>query len=94
MIFKIVTLVLCHLLGDYGIHREFISTTKGDNWYHLFVHCSLYCLPFMIISGINFKLLYIFVTHMIIDALKARYNRISYTQDQVLHYIAMLPYLF
>ena len=45
---KIVLIVLCHLFGDYVLQCDFIASTKGKNWYHLFVHCALYCLPFLI----------------------------------------------
>lgn len=39
-------LVMCHLVGDYVLQIDFIAKTKGENWYHLLVHCLLYCLPF------------------------------------------------
>lgn len=41
----IVLIVLCHLIGDYVLQCDFIAQTKGKNWYHLFVHCALYCVP-------------------------------------------------
>ena len=94
MIKTIVLLVMCHMIGDYVLQADFIAQTKGKNWYHLLVHCVLYCVPFAIVFGFNFILLHIFITHLIIDSLKARYNKITYTQDQLLHYVAMLPYLF
>ena len=40
-------LVICHLIGDYFLQSDFIAKTKGQNWYHLFVHCILYVVPFM-----------------------------------------------
>ena len=89
----LLKLVFCHLIGDYVLQIDFIARTKGENWYHLFVHCVLYCLPFYVCFGINWRLLIILVTHLIIDSLKARYKKISYTQDQVIHYITMLIYL-
>jgi len=91
---RIILLVLSHLIGDYVLQSDFLAQTKGSNWYHLFVHCALYCVPFAIMFGINDILLYIFVSHIIIDSLKARYGIIGYVQDQIMHYIAMLIYLF
>jgi hypothetical protein len=88
----LLKIVFCHLVGDYVFQSDFIATTKGKNWYHLFVHCVLYCLPFYIAFGINWQLLFIFVTHLIIDPLKARYNKINYVTDQVLHYLCALVY--
>lgn len=43
---KLILLVFCHLVGDYVLQNDFIAKNKGSNWYHLFVHCALYCLPF------------------------------------------------
>ena len=93
MIRLIITLILCHLIGDYVLQTDFIAKTKGTNWYHLIVHCVLYCLPFFVIYGLTWQLLFILITHMIIDPLKARYNKINYVTDQLLHYIVMLVYL-
>ena len=47
----IIILVLCHLIGDYVFQSNFIASTKGENAYHLFVHCALYTLPFLIVFG-------------------------------------------
>lgn len=94
MIKLIITLIFCHLVGDYVLQNDFIAKTKGENWYHLIVHCILYCLPFFVLFGLTWQLSFIFITHMIIDPLKARYNKINYVTDQLLHYIVMLVYLF
>ena len=98
---KLVQLLFCHLIGDYVLSSDYIQTTKGKNWYHLFVHTTLYCVPFAYVFGINYKLLIVFLSHIIIDALKARYAKISYSQDQLLvrlhrfHFQQMLlSYLF
>ena len=84
---------MCHLVGDYVLQSNFIASTKGKNWYHLFVHCVLYTVPFLIVFGWTWQLLIIFLTHMIIDPLKARYYKITYVQDQILHYVITLVYL-
>ena len=41
MIEKTIQLIMCHLIGDYVLQIDFIAKSKGDNWYHLFVHCAL-----------------------------------------------------
>ena len=82
-----IDLVFCHLIGDYVLQTDFIAKTKGENWYHLFVHCVLYILPFRIVYGADYRLVILFATHIAIDALKARYKRITYAQDQIAHYI-------
>lgn len=90
MIKIIIDCIFCHLVGDYVLQIDFIAKTKGENWYHLFVHCLLYILPFRIVYGVDWRLAVLLVTHIIIDALKARYKKITYTQDQIAHYIIAL----
>ena len=88
-----INIVLCHLVGDYVLQTDFIAKTKGENWYHLLVHCLLYIIPFRIVYGADWRLVVLLVTHIIVDALKARYKKITYTQDQIVHYvIAFLLY--
>ena len=91
MIDVLAKLVLCHLIGDYVLQCDYIAKTKGENWYHLFVHSALYCVPFMLSfeSGCHAIL---FVTHMIIDAGKAKYKKIAYLDDQLMHYAVLLPF--
>ena len=79
--------ILCHLVGDYVLQLDIIANTKGKNWYHLFVHCMLYILPFRIVYVADWRLAVLLATHIIVDALKARYKKITYTQDQIAHYI-------
>ena len=89
---KLILLVFCHLVGDYVLQNDFIAKNKGSNWYHLFVHCALYCLPFYLAFGLTWQLGVVFLTHCIIDPLKARYQKISYVTDQILHYFVSLVY--
>lgn len=89
----IILLVICHMLGDYFLQVDFIASTKGKNWYHLIVHCMLYIVPFIIVFGLDWRIYVLLLSHIIIDPLKARYNKISYVQDQMLHYLIMLIYM-
>lgn len=93
MLNTLLILVFCHLIGDYVLQSDFLAKTKGENWYHLFIHCALYCIPFYVLFGLTWQLLFIFAIHLIVDPLKARYNKISYAQDQLIHYLAMMVYL-
>lgn len=86
---KIIELIFCHLIGDYVLQCDFIAKTKGDNFYHLLVHCGLYVVPFIIVFGISAELFVLFITHVIIDILKAKYKKITYVQDQLLHYVVI-----
>lgn len=89
----LLSLVICHLIGDYVLQSDFLATTKGNNWYHLFVHCVLYCLPFMFEFGATWHLICIFSIHLVVDAAKARYKKINYATDQIIHYVTLLVYL-
>ena len=89
---ELIILVLCHLIGDYVLQSDYIAKTKGENWYHLFVHSALYCVPFIMVYGMVDACLHLFISHMIIDATKARYKSIGYVLDQAFHYYAILLY--
>lgn len=93
IIYTLVVLVFCHLVGDYIFQSDYLAKTKGENWYHMLVRCVLYCLPFFLVFGLTWQLLYIFALHFVTDNLKARYDEIDYAQDQIIHYFAMLVYL-
>lgn len=88
----ILILIFCHLIGDYVLQGDFLAKTKGENWYHLLVHCALYCLPFYLFFGLTWHLMVIFVAHVVIDSLKARYNKITYLHNQLLHYVIIFVY--
>ena len=95
---KIINLILCHLLGDYVLQIDFIAKSKGSNFYHLLVHCLLYCLPFYIVFGLTWHLIQLLVFHIAIDYIKAIKITIKgkmvipYWLDQVLHYATCLLY--
>ena len=84
---SILYVIVCHLIGDYVLQCDFIAKSKGDNLYHMFVHCFLYCIPFAVVFGMDWKIVTIFLTHILIDLLKARWKKINYVQDQIFHYI-------
>ena len=62
--------------------------------YHLFVHCALYCVPFAYVYGIDLRLYVIFISHVVIDLMKARYKKIDYIKDQIYHYAFAVIYLY
>lgn len=80
---------MCHLVGDYVLQNDFIAKTKGTNTYHMFVHCMLYCLPFVFFLP-TWQIIIIYVVHVFTDSAKATFNKISYTQDQIIHYLTLV----
>lgn len=89
----IFILLASHFMGDYVLQTDFLAKTKGDNVWHLFAHCVLYSLPFMVTFGFDWKVPFIIGTHIVIDALKARYKVINYVTDQVLHLMVLVIYV-
>jgi len=89
---KIFQLVMCHLVGDYVFQSEFMANTKGKNWYHMIVHCLLYTAPFYIVFGFVWQLAVVLLAHLIVDPLKARWKKINYVTDQVIHYLTLAVY--
>lgn len=90
----ILKLLFCHLIGDYVLQSDFIAKTKGNNLYHLVVHSLLYCFPLYVLFGLDLRMIFILFTHIITDMLKARFNKITYFQDQLMHYMFLMVYLF
>lgn len=82
-------LLLCHFIGDYVLQTDFLARTKGDNWWHLIAHCVTYTAPFVLFFGIDLKIAILLLSHIAIDSAKARYKKINYASDQLMH-IAIL----
>lgn len=78
------------MLGDYVLQTDYLARTKGENWWHLAVHCVLYVVPFAVVFGIDQRTLWLFLSHVLIDAAKARWKVIGYAPDQVAHVVMML----
>lgn len=85
----LVSLIMCHAIGDYVLQTDFLAKTKTENCYHLFIHCVLYCVPFAVVYGIDWRIAVLFVTHLTIDFHKCR-GIFSYTTDQTLHYLIVI----
>jgi len=83
-------IVLCHLVGDYVLQGDYLAMNKGKDWYILFVHSALYCIPFILVFGFSKASVCLLMMHFIVDMFKARYNALNIAQDQSLHYLAAI----
>lgn len=83
-----LTYTMCHLVGDYVLQNDFIARTKGENAYHMFIHCMLYCLPFVFFVPM-WQVIIIYVAHVFTDSAKATFNILSYDKDQMIHYLVL-----
>lgn len=93
MMERLFVLLLCHYVGDYVLQSDFLAKTKGENWWHLIAHSALYLLPFYLAFGFDWRLGATFVIHIVTDAAKARYKKISYPADQTIHMANLLLWL-
>lgn len=84
---NLLIVIFCHLIGDYVLQSDYLAKSKGENSYSMFVHCMLYCFPFYLAFPLSFRLVVLFVSHFVIDTLKAKYASISLLSDQVFHYV-------
>jgi len=85
-------LLACHFIGDYVMQCDFLAKTKGDNPWHLLAHCVTYTVPFAVSFGADWRIAWLLATHLLVDALKARWKRIDYLTDQTCHLLAMAVY--
>lgn len=83
--------VACHFLGDFPLQGDYLSSMKGKSWEHLFYHCATYTGVFILfVHPSLWAIAALFVPHVIIDALKARYRLIPWLWlDQALHIVTI-----
>ena len=90
---NVYTLLACHMIGDYVLQSDFLAKTKGDNLWHLIVHCVTYTIPFAIVFGFDMRIIWLIIMHIIIDYAKAKLKVLDYATDQVLHILALFVYV-
>ena len=84
--------VLAHLIGDFVLQNDFIASNKGKNDYILIVHCLLYIAPFALIFSLTWHLIPILIIHIVVTD-KSFAQVITFCNDQIIHYVALLVYL-
>ena len=93
MIELLYKLIACHFVGDYALQIDFIAKSKGSNLWHMIAHCVLYTVPFAIVFGTDWRIDVILAMHFIVDSFKARWHKIGYASDQILHLATLAIYL-
>jgi hypothetical protein len=86
MVDILIMLIAIHFIVDFACQPNWMASFKGENWeimfYHVAVYTSLFALFDVAIPG----LIIIFITHFIIDNMKARWKIIkAIWVDQLLH---------
>ena len=77
----------CHFVGDFAFQSTWMSAQKGKSWEVNFYHCATYTAVFILfVHPSLLATAVLFVTHFVVDPLKARYEVIhSIWVDQLLH---------
>jgi hypothetical protein len=93
----LVALKAAHFVGDFAWQSTWMAMEKGKSWTALVAHSATYTSAFVVlglVSPVKISLLGLavyLVSHVVIDALKARWNLIgSIWLDQVCHTIIHL----
>ncbi|MBE3558420.1 MAG: DUF3307 domain-containing protein [Ktedonobacteraceae bacterium] len=82
----------CHFIGDFAFQSTWMSVEKGRSWEVNFYHCATYTAVFVLFahSSITATII-LFITHFIVDPLKARYKLIGPIWiDQFLHVLTIV----
>lgn len=86
----------CHFIGDFAFQSAWMSSEKGKSWEVNFYHCATYTATFVLFAQTSLQAtIALFVTHYIVDTLKARYKVIGpIWLDQLLHILTILLILW
>lgn len=98
-------LLLAHFIADFPLQSDFIARLKGDVWYLMFVHVSIYTLVVCAVLDVFaifeiWKMALIFISHLTIDLWKCNYApkekslTLSLYVDQALHLLVLAICLF
>jgi hypothetical protein len=91
MISKFILLAACHFIGDFPFQGDWLALNKGKSWELMFYHCAIYTGTFILFAhaGLLFASV-LFISHMLIDPLKARWKFIKHIWvDQLLHAVVI-----
>lgn len=84
---QIIKIIMCHFIGDYVLQTDYIAREKGKDFYVLLAHCVCYATPFAVAFGVDHRIVWLILSHFVVDALKARYKQFGIVMDQILHFI-------
>lgn len=59
--------LIAHLVGDYLLQNNYIANAKTTSTPYAILHVILYGIPFYLLLGFSYPLLFIIVTHFFID---------------------------
>src|SRR5712664_4457321 len=82
----------CHFVGDFAFQSTWMSVEKGKSWEVNFYHAATYTAVFVLFARSSvLATAVLFVAHVIVDPLKARYKLIGpIWLDQLLHVLTIV----
>lgn len=94
---QLLWLLAGHFIGDFAFQSEWMASQKGSSWELNAYHAATYTAAMLMASGIGgfylspAILALFFVSHFLIDPLKARWNIVKHIWlDQSLHFLVIL----
>ncbi|HEY0753321.1 MAG TPA: DUF3307 domain-containing protein [Ktedonobacteraceae bacterium] len=86
----------CHFIGDFAFQSTWMTIEKGKSWEVNFYHAATYTAVFVLFARSSIlAATIIFLTHVVVDPLKARYKLIGpIWLDQLLHIVTILLVLW
>lgn len=95
MLTSLCLLMAVHFIADFPFQGDWLGTQKGNSWELMFYHCAIYAGTFLVFGKVSLLFAAIlFISHFIIDPLKARYKIIKPIWiDQLLHIMVILTCL-
>lgn len=91
---SLVFLLGLHFIADFPFQSEWLGVNKGENWELMVYHCLIYAGTFAVFAHFSaLCVLLLFLSHLVIDPLKARYGYIKHIwADQLLHVLVLLVF--
>lgn len=96
----LIWLLAGHFIGDFAFQNDWMATQKAKSWEVNMYHALVYTAAILVVAKVGgatlplSALAVIFVSHFIIDPMKARWHIIKHIWlDQLLHLIVLIAIL-
>ena len=84
--------LLCHFVGDYFLQSDWMALNKGRNYWNCFVHVLIYTSCFLVLTTSWKALLFIGVTHFILDRFPIIIKRLIWFKNHINPTLSYVPF--
>lgn len=91
---SVILFLLCHFVGDYILQSDWMAMNKNKSTLHCLVHCLLYTSCFLLLTFSWKALLFIFVTHFIVDRFPIIVKRLIWFKNHLNPSLSYVPFGF